>query len=1149
VSPLSSSSTTPNKSHAPEMLPEFKRTSQPTASPSTNKEKDQGNAVSSPKVTSTPPPTPVSATKVESPVVVKRDEKSENVDKKKVEPVVVKEKVEEVKSQTEVKPQAEIKPQEEKPAQTKAEVKPQEEKKAEVKPQEEKKVEAKPQEEKKAEVKPQEEKKVEVKPQEEKKAEAEPQEEKKAEVKPQEEKKPEVKPQVEAKPQEEKPAQTKAEVKPTETKPEDKSQAKPDSETKPTQTSEPEKSETSKPATVSSQNGETKEAAASKQTEAQEDNAGQEISDADQEKDTKRTPISIDTIHKDEAEKSEDDEDSWENKADSDKDDKSSSDDESKSIFYPDGAMWRPDNAGGSKNYGKDFLMQFKELCTARPDNLPSDLISEALPSSHMNRSNSFHKSSGGRGMRESRDRLRTSGTNSPGMSSKNGRNSLKSSSERKMRKSSSSGLNLRPPGELVGLSQSANKWIPTKFTSIDAQQAVTRKAQGLLNKMSEENFESLSEKLLDVGIDSAEILEGILKIIFEKALTEAKFRGIYANLCQKLSVKCPSFGPELTFKRLLLGQCQEVFESSLSEAKAERGDISKLSKDEQEQKLIGELMAKKKVIGNIVFIGELFKRQMLNDKIMTRCIHELMGDASEAQPEDLESLCVMLNGIGQQLDQGTSKAKIEMCFMYLTDVLRHKKVSSRITFMIQDVLLLRKNNWVPRGENKSKPSASVTTILQRDKTGDKGRGAINSSGQNVLRKSSGASGGLRTSQSGASSGRSALTKSKQGNDDKPNRRDNNRSNSRSSGKADIPRMIEEYFNARDGTRRLMDDLKTMPPASHSEFIKELLLYALDNECDKRQYCQETVDLLNRINREDVIDKDSMRDGYEGATEATGAIVDSSSAKVKPEWAINDLSTLIGYALYDNCMELSSLPYVLKSIVNNKSIPARDVAVQSFKLLEKKLGSTELRVLISKEKFRIYFLFPGEEKTKAHNYFNEKGLSGLFEINDDDDTEREDANNDVDRESAHTELLDDLKIIIEKGDKNQIMNWADESADEDTLADEKFSGTALHYMIQMTHKKSNGNVNEMTNLIESLTSAFKLFLSSTTLQTNFVYEMQHFCASLDFPEGMMEKLLDNAYEVGLVGRKSVQQWLQGEASEEKTRALGQISQSFLSDFD
>jgi translation initiation factor 4G len=62
------------------------------------------------------------------------------------------------------------------------------------------------------------------------------------------------------------------------------------------------------------------------------------------------------------------------------------------------------------------------------------------------------------------------------------------------------------------------------------------------LNKITPKSFDSLSDKLINVGIVSVAILNGIIKLVFDKALTQPKFCPMYADLCVKLSANSPIF-------------------------------------------------------------------------------------------------------------------------------------------------------------------------------------------------------------------------------------------------------------------------------------------------------------------------------------------------------------------------------------------------------------------------------------------------------------------------------------------------------------------------------------------------------------------------------------------------------------------------------
>lgn len=63
---------------------------------------------------------------------------------------------------------------------------------------------------------------------------------------------------------------------------------------------------------------------------------------------------------------------------------------------------------------------------------------------------------------------------------------------------------------------------------------------------------------------------------------------------------------------------------------------------------------ARRRSIGNIRFIGELFKLKMLTEAIMHDCVVKLLKNHDE---ESLECLCRLLTTIGKDLD--FEKAKV----------------------------------------------------------------------------------------------------------------------------------------------------------------------------------------------------------------------------------------------------------------------------------------------------------------------------------------------------------------------------------------------------------------------------------------------------------------------------------------------------------
>ena len=137
--------------------------------------------------------------------------------------------------------------------------------------------------------------------------------------------------------------------------------------------------------------------------------------------------------------------------------------------------------------------------------------------------------------------------------------------------------------------------------------------------------------QVTEVGINSAQTLVGVIAQIFDKALLEPTFCELYAQLCEALSKELRQFeedGTKVTFKRVLLNKCQEEFERGEKE-QAEAEEVAKegeaeITDAEREKK---RTTARKRMLGNIRFVGELYRKGMLTERIMHDCIKKLLGD------------------------------------------------------------------------------------------------------------------------------------------------------------------------------------------------------------------------------------------------------------------------------------------------------------------------------------------------------------------------------------------------------------------------------------------------------------------------------------------------------------------------------------------
>jgi len=379
-----------------------------------------------------------------------------------------------------------------------------------------------------------------------------------------------------------------------------------------------------------------------------------------------------------------------------------------------------------------------------------------------------------------------------------------------------------------------------------------------ILNKMTPENFEKLSNQFCELEMSSSEMLRRMIGVLFEKAVDEPHFAVVYATLCARLAevtrawpfirsvkdlssgrwswvadldvdtsrliplessasieeyldtpenqlpdaigvgqlqlqasdcfLKCDTllccyhadqrpgvvfavlraksfvqdektqlFGSFLTkeeaqqdamkkasFKRLLLNQCQEEFERNVRNSSgavaleaaardakekakqdaletvrlAKAQDIQPKESPEELELGVWVMKLKRRMLGNVKFIGELFKQQLLKEKIMHECIKLLLGslDESDIIPDDesVEAAAKLFFTIGKQLESPpSSKARLDAYCKRLGTFSRDtKRFAARTRFMLQDLLECRRNGWKERrakdGPHKIGPSKNA---------------------------------------------------------------------------------------------------------------------------------------------------------------------------------------------------------------------------------------------------------------------------------------------------------------------------------------------------------------------------------------------------------------------------------------------------------
>ncbi|CAF0928386.1 unnamed protein product, partial [Didymodactylos carnosus] len=282
-------------------------------------------------------------------------------------------------------------------------------------------------------------------------------------------------------------------------------------------------------------------------------------------------------------------------------------------------------------------------------------------------------------------------------------------------------------------IAPSSVRYRETQKTQEDRHNDVFRRCRGLLNKLTPEKFEKLTFDLLNIGIDSPNVLKGIILLIFEKSLVEPNYCGLYAELCRRLDKDAPNFEPSdsiiKTFRRLLLAKCEYEFENR-AKTTTQNGNNEfpdyrpEQHLDQQQSSLTPiemRIEGKKKAVGNIKFIGELGKLDLVSEAILHKCIKTLLtssnNESLSEKCEDLECLTKIMQTIGKKLDNQQGKNLMDQYIERIKKLQANKDLPSRIRYILQDVIELRENNWRQRialKENETKLTGEESINRQK---------------------------------------------------------------------------------------------------------------------------------------------------------------------------------------------------------------------------------------------------------------------------------------------------------------------------------------------------------------------------------------------------------------------------------------------------
>ena len=253
------------------------------------------------------------------------------------------------------------------------------------------------------------------------------------------------------------------------------------------------------------------------------------------------------------------------------------------------------------------------------------------------------------------------------------------------------------------------------------------------LNNLTVDNYKNTAEKIYEIIEKDIENQEKFLDVLFNKSVNEKAFVGLYAKLCKDFDKKLPQKAPLKDDKKTdkvkkynsimrtkLLDKCREIFKIENNEKFDEY--IKVQDKQERNMKL------KNFVLGNVNFIGELIKIQILSKKIVKQCLNNLFARFNDAKSYEslkmvnLEAIVILLNNFGTLLKEKEAKLKeddkkafnsvVDEYLQKLEEIINKNDTSidQPIKYKIINLIDKSKNNW-----EKSKFEKSIEAKGKKD--------------------------------------------------------------------------------------------------------------------------------------------------------------------------------------------------------------------------------------------------------------------------------------------------------------------------------------------------------------------------------------------------------------------------------------------------
>ena len=256
--------------------------------------------------------------------------------------------------------------------------------------------------------------------------------------------------------------------------------------------------------------------------------------------------------------------------------------------------------------------------------------------------------------------------------------------------------------------------WLPARLL-VDKKATITRMLTAALNEITLENLNKTAAQIAGILAQSSyktdiETLYQAVQLTFKKACDEQSRSKVYAKLCREMMTCIPpdlrdenfhdGFGNTMAgaklFRKYLLDRCQAEFEcggGALLPHSIEEGGEATEQSDQS-------ATAKRRLLGLMLFIGELYNESFLTLGIIHECFFAILdyeGKRMHGIPTDFVVECVvkLLQTVGATTETTVFGPKVlDIFFIRIKQMMDMDSLSSYSKLIMRDTIDMREAGW-----------------------------------------------------------------------------------------------------------------------------------------------------------------------------------------------------------------------------------------------------------------------------------------------------------------------------------------------------------------------------------------------------------------------------------------------------------------------